>query len=258
MNRNIVKYLVSTYLVSWFFWGVLVAAKYLSVSWLIYGTPIGMTLFILGGLSPAICEIILHKRSHTKLEFKAFIMNIVGVKHHIWMYVYAVGGAFLILLIPIICGYGRITQPIYLGILMILPMLIGGGLEEIGWRGLLQPELEKRLPHEVTILVVSVVWAMWHLPLWFIEGTSQYSMNFGWFCVYAMTLSFFIGFVRYVSKSIFMAILAHATINGLYEVMAPSEELLVTVVTMVVVSMSTIIIDRLFSKSKHGVGLANL
>jgi uncharacterized protein len=37
--------------------------------------------------------------------------------------------------------------------------------EEIGWRGFLQPQLERRHPTVLAANVVAIVWAAWHLPL---------------------------------------------------------------------------------------------
>ena len=79
-------------------------------------------------------------------KFKDFVKRIVNPKHSVWIYVYAVGGAMAIQAIPVLFGLVEVKQPLYVGFLMILPMIIGGGVEEIGWRGLLQPELEKKYP----------------------------------------------------------------------------------------------------------------
>src|SRR3954453_22365974 len=37
--------------------------------------------------------------------------------------------------------------------------------EEIGWRGFLQPHLERRHPPVLAANLVAIVWAAWHLPL---------------------------------------------------------------------------------------------
>jgi membrane protease YdiL (CAAX protease family) len=52
--------------------------------------------------------------------------------------------------------------------------LVAGPLaEEFGWRGHLQPVLRRRLGPAATAVVVGVVWALWHVPLFLLVGTSQ-------------------------------------------------------------------------------------
>jgi membrane protease YdiL (CAAX protease family) len=52
--------------------------------------------------------------------------------------------------------------------------LVAGPLaEEFGWRGHLQPVLRRRLGPAVTAVVVGGVWALWHVPLFLLAGTSQ-------------------------------------------------------------------------------------
>ena len=47
-----------------------------------------------------------------------------------------------------------------------LTALAQGGNEEPGWRGLMQPELQKRFSPLVAALFVSLAWSLWHLPLY--------------------------------------------------------------------------------------------
>jgi len=65
--------------------------------------------------------------------------------------------------------------PIYsvLPTFILLTMVTGIG-EEIGWRGFLLPRLQARHNALVSSLIVGVVWAIWHIPLFFIKGNSQY------------------------------------------------------------------------------------
>ena len=56
----------------------------------------------------------------------------------------------------------------------LIAMLIGGPLpEEPGWRGTAYPRLRARMGRPATVLVLGTVWAVWHLPLFFIPGTVQ-------------------------------------------------------------------------------------
>ncbi|MCO1659476.1 CPBP family intramembrane glutamic endopeptidase [Pseudonocardia humida] len=64
----------------------------------------------------------------------------------------------------------------------LLPMLglflVTGPLaEEFGWRGHLQPRLRRRLSPAATSAVVGAVWALWHVPLFLLVGTSQAQMG---------------------------------------------------------------------------------
>lgn len=42
-----------------------------------------------------------------------------------------------------------------------------GGNEEFGWRGFLQKEMQKKYNPLMTALVISVLWSIWHLPLYY-------------------------------------------------------------------------------------------
>lgn len=243
-NEQIRNYLLSTFLASWLLWGCIILAQALNLTVLTMKHPLGMLLYVFGGISPAICEIVLMKRTTEKEEFRQFVRSILNPRHSILFYIYAVLGALLIQAIPVFFHLAEVRQPLYMGFLMILPMIIGGGVEEIGWRGLLQPQLEKNFSHITAAVSVGIIWAFWHLPLWFIEGTSQYNMKFGWFCINAIMLSFFIGSVTYVSKSIFMAILAHASTNAFWEVMPATEEILPSIILTLFVVLVTMTIDH--------------
>lgn len=100
-------------------------------------------------------------------------------------------------------------------------MIIGGGFEEIGWRGYLQPTLQKRWSPFTSTLIVGGIWSIWHLPLWFVVGSNQVSMNFLWFTLIALALSFLMTIIYLYTRSIFLCIIFHALINSLWEVYIP-------------------------------------
>ena len=51
------------------------------------------------------------------------------------------------------------------GLFWVANLVFFGFGEEIGWRGFLQPQLERRYPLVTAANVVAIVWAGWHLPL---------------------------------------------------------------------------------------------
>jgi hypothetical protein len=61
--------------------------------------------------------------------------------------------------------------------------------EELGWRGYMLPRLISCLNPLSAALILGVVWAVWHLPAFYLAGLSQSSLDFGGFCVTVVALS---------------------------------------------------------------------
>jgi len=69
-------------------------------------------------------------------------------------------------------------QPLYRVVPMFILLTLAAGIgEEFGWRGFLLPRLQSRHNALVSGLIVGVAWAVWHIPMFFIEGTSQYEQQ---------------------------------------------------------------------------------
>lgn len=57
-------------------------------------------------------------------------------------------------------------------------MLLFGPLpEEMGWRGYALDWLQKQHNPLVSSLILGTIWGIWHLPLFFIEGSYQYALR---------------------------------------------------------------------------------
>jgi membrane protease YdiL (CAAX protease family) len=69
-------------------------------------------------------------------------------------------------------------QPLYTLVPQFIFLTIAAGVgEEFGWRGFLLPRLQTRYNALASGLIVGVAWATWHVPLFFIKGTSQYEQG---------------------------------------------------------------------------------
>lgn len=78
----------------------------------------------------------------------------------------------------------------------------------------MQPKLEKATNFIVSVLIVGIVWSIWHLPLWLIKGTVQSALPFGMYTALAIILSFgFTALYKY-TNNIFLTVLSHAWFNG--------------------------------------------
>jgi hypothetical protein len=97
-----------------------------------------------------------------------------------------------------------------------LVMLVGGPLgEEFGWRGYALPALQRRFSAFWSSVILGIIWACWHLPLFFISGTGQHQLPFGLFLLNTIALSILFTWVyNNTSGSILMSILLHTAVNG--------------------------------------------
>ena len=101
-------------------------------------------------------------------------------------------------------------NPLYYYILLMPLMIFGGGLEEIGWRGFLQPALEEKVGFVLATIVQGVIWSIWHFPLWFVQNANQSHFNFVAFSMYCMAFSFALALLYRISKSVIMVVLLHS------------------------------------------------
>jgi membrane protease YdiL (CAAX protease family) len=66
-------------------------------------------------------------------------------------------------------------RPLYSVVPSIIILTIFAGMgEEFGWRGFALPRLQARHNALVSSLIIGVLWGLWHIPLYFVAGTSQY------------------------------------------------------------------------------------
>ena len=83
----------------------------------------------------------------------------------------------------------NLAQPLYMFFpLFIMKFFLDAGLgEELGWRGFLLPRLQTRYSALVSSIIVGIVWGLWHLPLFMLEGMSPtYEMGQAWGVVPAL------------------------------------------------------------------------
>ncbi len=65
----------------------------------------------------------------------------------------------------------------HIGMLTInffLVFLVGGPLgEELGWRGLALPAMQENIGWRKASIALGAIWGVWHLPLFFVVGSTQ-------------------------------------------------------------------------------------
>jgi CAAX protease family protein len=98
----------------------------------------------------------------------------------------------------------------------VFSTLVGGQVgEELGWRGYLLPRLAEHIGLRAAGLVVGVVWALWHLPLFYFPGADLAGQSFPIFLLLVTALS--VAMTWLYSKtggSLLLMMLFHAAMNN--------------------------------------------
>lgn len=149
------------------------------------GPAWAVILFIIGGFTPSLVAIFLTLLREGKTGIKAMVRRMnplsTGLRWHgvilLIMILGAAGQLAIVRLVGASFDFSLFGKRLF----WLLPLLILGPLsEELGWRGYALGRLQKRMNAFAASLVVGVFWALWHLPLFYIVGTSQnlYDMSF--------------------------------------------------------------------------------
>jgi membrane protease YdiL (CAAX protease family) len=129
--------------------------------------------------------------------------------------------------VPMLVAQGLIfgTWPAFLGPALGAPpwpgalwfffyiLFIGGGQEELGWRGYALPRLQTRFNAFVSSLIVGAAWGVWHLPMMFIPGSSLYGASIVSYLVLLVLQSIVLTWLYNSTGSTLVCVLYHTWSN---------------------------------------------
>lgn len=159
-------------------------------------SPPVLVLGLLGTFAPSIVALGLTARSEGTAGIRSLLGRIVKWRVGVRWYLFAAGyfaaikiGVALVHRIAVGVWPRFGVEPWYiLVIASVLSMPVQAG-EEIGWRGYALPRLAARLGLGPASLLLGIVWALWHLPLFFIPGVNNYGQSFVIFALQVTAIS---------------------------------------------------------------------
>jgi membrane protease YdiL (CAAX protease family) len=87
--------------------------------------------------------------------------------------------------------------------------------EEIGWRGYALPRLASRLGLPWASIVLGIVWASWHLPLFYVPLEGNYGQSFPLYVAAVTALSVAMAWLYWrTNGSLLLTMLMHAAVNN--------------------------------------------
>ena len=202
-----------------------------AVTWAFYYIARGIqdpaaraVVFHLGVFTPGILAVVftaLERRGPGVKELTSRLFRVdVPARWFVFAFTY-MAAAKLITALVFRGLYGRWppfgSEPWYLiAAATVFSTLIGGQAgEELGWRGYALPRLGSRLGLRSAALIIGVVWAVWHLPLfyWF-PIADTYGQSFPTYAIGVVALSVAMTWLyAHAHRSLFLMMLMHSAIN---------------------------------------------
>lgn len=179
-------------------------------------------LFLPGTFAPGIVALILTARSSGRAGINELIGRVFRWQVDLRLYVFALGYMAAVKITAAI-AYRAITGewPAFATVPVILlfaaaffstPVQAG---EEIGWRGYALPRLASRIGLNGASILLGLVWAAWHLPLFYITGSPNAGQSFLVYVLGVTALSVPMAWLyARTGGSLLLVMLMHAAVNN--------------------------------------------
>lgn len=189
------------------FWGPLAFFHVPTISFVdkTKGPLWAIILFLLGGFTPSILGLLMARITDGKKGLKELARRSfqarIGIKWYMLIVAIIAFGGLTQILLAAISGNSFEFALFIRQLPSFIPLIIIGPIsEEYGWRGYFLDKLQENFSPIHSAIIVGVVWGLWHLPLFYMTGTSQNVLN--------------IPFISFVTSTIATSIIMTYIVNG--------------------------------------------
>lgn len=218
-DLQLVGFFLLTFALTWTAW--------LVPAWL--GAPANSGLFALGGpvfllgvFAPAPVALALTAYSEGRAGVARLLARIGRWQVGAYLYVFAISYMAVTKLIGALIHrvaigawptFGDTPLPLMLGAILVSTWAQAG--EEVGWRGYALPRLATNLGLGGASVVLGVIWALWHLPLFFLQGSGSDGQSFPIYLLHVTALSVAMAWLYWRTEgSLLLVMLMHASVNN--------------------------------------------
>ncbi|MDZ7689429.1 MAG: CPBP family intramembrane glutamic endopeptidase [Halobacteriales archaeon] len=221
--RPVLAFFLVTYLLSWIAWTPLVFSEWWATwSPLVLAEDSQTMLFIVvGGFGPLVSAgVVTWTVGDSVRDWAGGVLRWrVRARYWGFSFLFPALAVFFASAVHILVFDGAF-EPESTDVLVLYPVLfvqvflIGGGNEELGWRGFALPRLQENYSDLTASFVIGVLWFLWHLPLFFVEGSSQVGVPLYYYGVAVVALSFvFTWLYNQTDGSVLLPMVLHASVN---------------------------------------------
>jgi membrane protease YdiL (CAAX protease family) len=145
--------------------------------------PLNNPLFnLLGGIGPTLAAVIVILTLREKGGLRNLFGPLFKWRASPWWYLFAFGFWFVATGIALGIGtvFGRTFPPLSqfpwsILLPLFIAMLFSNVWEEVGWRGFALPRLQEKYGDGQIVLIMGLLWSLWHVPLLLLNPSSPMS-----------------------------------------------------------------------------------
>lgn len=261
------RFYVTCFAVTWAFW---ITAAFVSRSE--HDNGVSFLLMLFGLISPAVTAVITVLTSGNKALKEDLKRKLVGFYRIKPLNIAAavvvfMGIVALSILLSLLVGQSldqfAFTEDFSFsigGTSALLTILLAAVIEEVGWRGYGEDSVASYFSWFTESIIFGSVWALWHLPLFWIEGTYHYGLKelgIGYvlnFLISVNPLGFLTTWV-YVknNRSMLACIIFHLFVNTMQEkiAMTPQTKCVETIVVLLAAVVVVLTNKEMFFEKEH-------
>ena len=217
--RQLVAFFLLTFLVSWtcFFSSAAVTPAGASPA-----AGVAGAIYIVGVFAPALVALALTALATGRDGTFALVRRMVqvpsGARWYLFALAYMVGIKLAAALVYrlVMGGWPAFGDTPWYLLMLAIPIStpVQSG-EELGWRGYALPRLASRFGLAWASLGLGAIWALWHLPFFFIAGVDKTGQSFPMYMLGTMALSVAMAWLYWrTGGSLLVTMLMHAAVNN--------------------------------------------
>ena len=257
-----ILFFVLTYIVTWAFW----------IPAILIPENTALILMLLGLIAPAVISTLFVMFSGSDLLKQDLKNKLIGFYKVRWLNVLlaiVIFAAVVVVSILLSLAFGQSTDQFsftddfsFTGVGIagaLITILVASIIEEVGWKGYCEDSIGNYMNWFWESMVFGALWALWHFPLLFIDGTYQaglmvnplYAVNF---FISGIPLGFVITWVYLVSdRSILACMIYHLFVNFMQEkiAMTPETKCVETIVITAAAAVIVIANKDMFFETRH-------
>lgn len=222
-----------------------------------------LIFYALAGISPSATGIILAYKERNSVYWKSFIRRIINYKQiNVKWYIIIFTLIPVTILLSILLDYlmfnsithfdlilNYIRHPLSLLYFVVFTLVFGPIVEEIGWRGYAIDHLDREYKWIKTSLIIGFYWAVWHLPMFLINGTYQNilintsKLLFVFYIIEKFSTSIIMYWIyKSTNRSILAGILYHFCINFYGEIFElTTNAMIINTIIQIIISLILVV-----------------